>query len=117
LPVRNPARLAAPEAINQSWSVDFMHDALASGRRFQTFNVVDDFNREALAIEIDLNIPAQWVIRVLDRIVAHRGYPLKLRMDNGLPSESTILRAGILPSNNEMIVHFYIRYCSFTSGL
>jgi len=111
LPVRNPARLAMPEAINQSWSVDFMHDALVSGRRFRTFNVVDDFNREALAIETDLNIPAQRVIRVLDRIVAHRGYPLKLRMDNGLPSESTILHAGILPSNTKTIVHFNIRYC------
>ncbi|HBQ0324527.1 TPA: transposase family protein, partial [Klebsiella pneumoniae] len=53
------------------------------GRRFRTFNVVDDFNREALAIEIDLNIPAQRVVRVLDRIVANRGYPLKMRMDNG----------------------------------
>jgi putative transposase len=81
--VRNPAPLATPEALNQSWSIDFMHDALVCGRRFRTFNVVDDFNREALAIEIDLNIPAQRVIRVLDRIVANRGYPLKLRMDNG----------------------------------
>lgn len=60
-----------------------MHDALVCGRRFRTFNVVDDFNREALAIEIDLNIPAQRVIRVLDRIVANRSYPLKMRMDNG----------------------------------
>ncbi|VDY64378.1 Integrase core domain [Shimwellia blattae] len=60
-----------------------MHDALTCGRRFRTFNVVDDFNREALAIEIDLNIPAQRVVRVLDRIVARRGYPMKLRMDNG----------------------------------
>ncbi len=62
-----------------------------SGRRFRTFNVVDDFNREALATEIDLNIPAQRVIRVLDRIVAHRGYPLKLRMDNGPEFISLIL--------------------------
>ncbi len=83
LPVRNPAPLATPEALNQSWSIDFMHDALTCGRRFRTFNVVDDFNREALAIEIDLNIPAQRVVRVLDRIVANRGYPLKMRMDNG----------------------------------
>ncbi|RBP57046.1 integrase-like protein [Brenneria salicis ATCC 15712 = DSM 30166] len=60
-----------------------MHDALTCGRRFRTFNVVDDYNREALAIEIDLNIPAQRVIRVLDRIVADRGCPHKLRMDNG----------------------------------
>ncbi|MEB7861652.1 integrase core domain-containing protein [Raoultella ornithinolytica] len=63
LPVRNPAPLTTPEAMNQSWSIDFMHDALA--------------------IEIDLNIPAQRVVRVLDRIVANRGYPLKMRMDNG----------------------------------
>ncbi|GKW27613.1 hypothetical protein PEC331060_07910 [Pectobacterium carotovorum subsp. carotovorum] len=51
LPVRNPAPLATPEAMNQSWSIDFMHDALVCGRRFRTFNVVDDFNREALATE------------------------------------------------------------------
>ncbi|EMX8464247.1 IS3 family transposase [Serratia marcescens] len=83
LPVRNPAMLVTPEAMNQSWSIDFMHDALVCGRRFRTFNVVDDFNREALAIEIDLSIPAQRVVRVLDRIVANRGYPRKMRMDNG----------------------------------
>lgn len=45
---------------------------------------MDDFKREALAIEIDLNIPAQRVVRVLDRIVANRGYPLQMRMDNWL---------------------------------
>ncbi|MFJ5444100.1 IS3 family transposase [Pectobacterium sp. CHL-2024] len=83
LSVRDPAPLVAPEHKNQSWSVDFMHDALVCGRRFRTFNVVDDFNREVLAIEIDLNIPAQHVVRVLGRIVANRGYPLKMRMDNG----------------------------------
>ncbi|HCA9669002.1 TPA: transposase family protein [Klebsiella variicola subsp. variicola] len=81
--MRNPVPLVTPEAMNQSRSIDFMHDALVCGRRFRTFNVVDDFNREALALEIDLNIPAQRVVRVLDRIVANRGYPLKMRMDNG----------------------------------
>lgn len=83
MPVRNPAPLATPEALNQSWSIDFMRDALVCGRRFRTFNVVDDFKREALAIEIDLNIPAQRVVRVLERNVANRGCPLKMRMDNG----------------------------------
>lgn len=83
LPVCNPSPLATPEALNQSWSVDFMHDALVCGRRFRTFNVVDDFNREALSIEIDLNLPALRVVRVLDRIAANRGYPVMLRMDNG----------------------------------
>lgn len=81
--MRNPAPLATPEALNRSWSVDFMHDSLICGRRFRTFNVVDDFNREALSIEIDLNLPAQRVVSVLDRIAANRGYPVMLRMDNG----------------------------------
>jgi putative transposase len=60
-----------------------MSDALWGERRFRTFNVVDDFNRELLAIEVDFNLPAQRVVRTLDRIAATRGYPLKLRLDNG----------------------------------
>lgn len=60
-----------------------MSDALWCGRRFRTFNVVDDFNREALAIEVDLNLPAERVVRVLNRVAAWRGYPKKLRLDNG----------------------------------
>ena len=76
--------------MNQSWSIDFMHDALVCGRRFRTFNVgMDDYNREALAIEIDLNILAQRVVRVLTRIVANRGIQ-KMRMDNGPELVSTL---------------------------
>ncbi len=77
LPVRNPSPLATPEVLNQSWSVDFMNDALVCGRRFRTFNVVDDFNREreVLSIEIDLNLPAPRVVRMLDRNAANHGYP------------------------------------------
>lgn len=69
--------------MNECWSADFMSDALWDGPRFRTFNVVDDFNREALAIVIDFNLPAVRVIRELDQIAASRGYPLKLRIDNG----------------------------------
>lgn len=83
LPNRHPSPLSVPESMNQCWSIDFMSDSLYSGRRFRTFNVVDDFNREALAIEIDLNLPAERVVRVLDRAASWRGYPLKMRMDNG----------------------------------
>ncbi len=53
------------------------------GRHFRTFNVIDDFSREALAIEVDLNLPAARVIRTLERIAVWRGYPTKLRLDNG----------------------------------
>jgi putative transposase len=60
-----------------------MSDALWDGRRFRTFNVVDDCNREGLLIEIDFNLPAPRVVRELARIAADRGYPTKLRLDNG----------------------------------
>jgi putative transposase len=60
-----------------------MSDALWCDRRFRTFNVVDDFNREVLGIEVDFNLPAARVVRTLERIAAERGYPLKLRLDNG----------------------------------
>jgi len=83
LPNRHPMPLVAGEQINGSWSIDFMSDALWDGRRFRTFNVIDDFSREALAIEVDLNLPATRVIRTLERIAACRGYPAKLRLDNG----------------------------------
>ena len=83
LPTRCPAPLVAPEAMNECWSADFMSDALWCDRRFRTFNVVDDFNREGLAIEVDFNLPAERVKRTLERIAAERGYPGKLRLDNG----------------------------------
>lgn len=83
LPTRHPMPLQTPGLMNQCWSADFMSDALWDHRRFRTFNVVDDFNREALAIEVDLNLNAGRVIRVLDRIAEWRGYPARLRTDNG----------------------------------
>jgi putative transposase len=83
LPTRCPAPLVVSQMMNECWSADFMSDALWGDRRFRTFNVVDDFNREALAIEVDFNLPAQRVVRTLDQIAATRRYPLKLRLDNG----------------------------------
>jgi putative transposase len=83
LPARSPDPLAVPEAANRCWSADFMSDALWDGRRFRTFNVVDDFNREALAIEVDTSLPSQRVTRVLDKIAEWRGLPRRLRFDNG----------------------------------
>ena len=68
-----------------------MCDSLFCGRRFRTLNIVDDFSREALPIEIDVGLSAERVQRVLDRVVAWRGYPSKLRMDNGPEFISTIL--------------------------
>ena len=83
LPSRNPIPLVQPTAPNQSWSVDFMSDALDSGRSFRTFNVIDDYNREALWIEVDTSLPAARVVRVLENLAEWRGYPQSIRMDNG----------------------------------
>jgi putative transposase len=83
VPPRHPDPLVVPEDANQSWSADFMSDALSDGRRFRTFNVIDDHRRECLAIEIDLNLGSRRVIRVLDRIAELRGSPQRLRLDNG----------------------------------
>ena len=83
LPTRQPQPLVQPESVNHCWSMDFMSDCLYDGRRFRTLNIVDDFNREALAIEVDLSLAAERVCRVLDRISEWRGYPQAIRVDNG----------------------------------
>ncbi|HEX2652865.1 MAG TPA: IS3 family transposase [Xanthobacteraceae bacterium] len=78
-----PQPLAVPEAINQVWSMDFMHDNLEDGRQYRLFNVLDDFNREGLGIEVDLSLPSARVIRSLDQIIEWRGRPKAIRCDNG----------------------------------
>ncbi len=75
--------MPVPEAANQRWSMDFQHDILASGRRFRTLNIVDDFSRECPAIEVDTSLPGTRVVRVLDRLAETRGLPLEIVLDNG----------------------------------
>jgi putative transposase len=88
-----PEPLAVPDAINQTWSMDFMHDQLSDGRNFRLFNVVDDFNREGLGIEVDLSLPAPRVARTLDQIIEWRGKPASIRCDNGPEYISGALQA------------------------
>ena len=78
-----PETLAVPTAINECWSMDFMHDQLEDGRNYRLFNVLDDFNREGLAIEVDLSLPAARVVRTLEQIIEWRGKPKQIRCDNG----------------------------------
>jgi putative transposase len=78
-----PERLAVPEKPNDTWSMDFMADQLTTGRAFRTFNVLDDFNREGLGIEVDISLPSERVIRSLDQIIEWRGKPARIRCDNG----------------------------------
>ncbi|HLM61295.1 MAG TPA: DDE-type integrase/transposase/recombinase, partial [Pyrinomonadaceae bacterium] len=83
IPTRNPLPLEVPPEANQVWSADFMSDALWDGRRFRTFNFIDDFNREALTIEIDTGISAHRVVRILDQIAVWRELLERIGFDNG----------------------------------
>lgn len=83
LPSRNPVELHQPVSSNEFWSMDFMSDSLFNGRKFRTLNIIDDFNRESLAIEVDFSLPSERVVRVLNQLSEWRGYPKFLRVDNG----------------------------------
>lgn len=83
LPTRVKQPLQQQAAINQSWSMDFMSDSLVDGRKFRVLNVIDDCNREALAIEIDTSIAAKRVVRTLEQVIEWRGKPKDIRVDNG----------------------------------
>jgi len=75
--------LAIPTRPNERWSMDFITDALSDGRKFRTLNIVDDFNRECLAAEVDTSLTGARVVRVLERLRERRGLPQILVMDNG----------------------------------
>ena len=78
-----PEELAVPAQPNRVWSMDFMADRLEDMRAFRLLNVVDDFNREGLGIEVDFSLPAERVTRALERIIEWRGTPDVIRVDNG----------------------------------
>jgi putative transposase len=103
LPARAAQTLAVPEQRNQTWSLDFMSDALSTGRTFRTLNVIDDFNREALWIEVDTSLPAERVVRVLEQLIYGRGKPACLRMDNGPELISQRLESWAKEKNIELL--------------
>ena len=86
-----PEPLLVPTSINQCWSMDFMHDQLADSRSYRLFNMIDDFNREGLAIEVDFSLPATRVVMALDQIIEWSGQPKRIRCDNGPECISNLL--------------------------
>jgi putative transposase len=76
------APMAIPQGPNQRWSLDFLADALADGRRFRILAIVDDFTRERLALVADTSLPGLRVVRELDAVIAHRGRPLMIVSDD-----------------------------------
>jgi len=80
-----------PQRPGERWSLDFVHDRIADGRPLRTLNIVDDFTRECMAIEVDTSMGGERVVRVLDRLTAHHGHPSSLLMDNGAEFTGTAL--------------------------
>jgi putative transposase len=75
--------MTLPQGANQRWSLDFVSDVLADGRRFRVLVIVDDFTRECLALVVDTSVSGRRVARELDAIVAVRSKPLMIVSDNG----------------------------------
>lgn len=92
--------LPPPTRRLERWSMDFTVDTLTDGRGFRTLNIVDDFTRECVAIEVDRSLPGLRVTRVLDRLHATVGLPRTIVVDNGLPQKSrTSQRTELLSSD------------------
>ena len=82
--------LIAPTQSNTMWALDFMYDTLHYGRPFRTLNVIDESNREILAIEIDISLPAARVVRTLEHLEEIHGLPQAIRLDNGSELRSAV---------------------------
>ncbi len=98
-----PSPLEVPTNINECWSMNFMHDQLQNGRSYRLFNVLDDFNREGLSIEVAFSLPSERVIRALDQVIEWRGKPKRIRCDNGPEYISTVLAAWAKKHQIELI--------------
>jgi putative transposase len=84
-------RPPAPAGANEQWAMDFLHDAVASGRKIRLLSVIDVFTREALALEVDTSLPGSRVVRVLERLAGERPLPTQLVLDNGPELISRVL--------------------------
>lgn len=94
--------LPKPMAANVSWSMDFASDGLAGGRRFRCLNIVDDFTRECVAIEVDTSLTCNRVRTVLNRLAEMRGLPQSITVDNGPEFQSQVLDSWAYAANVQL---------------
>jgi putative transposase len=95
---------AAVSRPNERWSMDFVHDTLANGRKIRMLTVIDDFTCESLTIDVDSSLPTRRVIRALESIMATRGVPETLKCDNGPEFSSLAMLRWAAQQNIKM--HF-----------
>lgn len=98
LPQRFKEALSQPASANTTWSMDFMHDTLINGRKVRILNIIDDFNRQALAVEAGYSHSGHTVVNTLEALITFRGKPSEIRCDNG----------------PEFISHKLVDYCNQT---
>jgi len=96
VPRRLRQPLVAPALLNQTWALDFMADVLYDGRRFRVLTIIDEGNREAMAIEVGRSIPSARVTRVLSELIAQHGRSAAVRVDNG----------------PELLAHTFVEWCA-----
>ena len=89
-----PEALHTATSPNEVWSMDFMHDELLDGRKFRLLNILDDFNREGLEIEVDFSLPALRFIRTLERIIEQRGKPKNCGVTTDRSMSAMLCRTG-----------------------
>ena len=88
--------LPAAQALkNETWTMDFLQDSLATDRKVRTLAIEDAYTREMLAIEVDTSLPALRVVRALDKLWCERGMPVRIVIDNGTEFTSRALDQGI----------------------
>lgn len=115
VPDRVKEPIVLPIGPNITWSMDFMSDAFMGGRKYRTFNVMDDFGREALNITIDTSIRSEYVRRELDQLIQWRGKPERLRVDNG--PEFIALAMEEWAQHNSIEIMFIEPGCPMQNGL
>lgn len=101
-----PEAVSVPVAINQLWSMDFISDTLIGGRTLRTLNVIDDYNREGLATDVDVSMPSLRVIRSLEKVMEWRGKPAAIRCDN---DPEYLSRELVTWANKHKITVLYIQ--------
>ena len=83
LPARVKLPLEQPAQPREVWSMDFMSDSLTTGRRFRVFNIIDDYNRQALCTTPEFSMPSIRVVANLKQAMDIYEKPLQIRVDNG----------------------------------
>jgi len=100
----NPANpISVPLEKNQEWAMDFMSDALANGSKIRTLNIIDQFNRKCVSIEIERSFPSRKVIEVIKRAIQEHGKPKGIRTDNGPEFTSHVFQQWLEDNGIEWI--------------